>query len=401
MNSSVFSQIALAPADPILGLTEAFNADTNPAKVNLGVGVYQDGSGKVPILEVVREAERRWQQKEETKSYIPIDGVPAYNKLVQRLVLGENSEVMASGRALTAQALGGTGALKIGADFLKRFFSESKVYISTPSWENHRAIFEAAGFEVQTYPYYDPKTHGIEFDEMMSALKRLESQSIILLHASCHNPTGVDLSHDQWMKVVEVCRERKLIPFLDFAYQGFAVDPESDAFAVRAFAESGLQCIIANSFSKSFSLYRERVGGLTIVTADADETKRVQSQLKRVIRTNYSSPASHGAQVVALVLGDAQLRVQWLEELSTMRNRILAMRKLMVARLKEKGVERDFSFIERQCGMFSFSGLDLEMVRKLKAEKSLYIVNSGRICVAALNENNLDYICDAISEVVR
>ena len=401
MTSSVFSQIALAPADPILGLTEAFNADTNSAKVNLGVGVYQDGSGKVPILEVVREAERRWQQKEETKSYIPIDGVPAYNKLVQRLVLGENSEVIASGRALTAQALGGTGALKIGADFLKRFFPESKVYISTPSWENHRAIFEAAGFEVQTYPYYDPKTHGIEFDEMMSALKRLEARSILLLHASCHNPTGVDLSHDQWREVVEVCRERKLIPFLDFAYQGFAVDPETDAFAVRAFAESGLQCIIANSFSKSFSLYRERVGGLTIVTADADETKRVHSQLKRVIRTNYSSPASHGAQVVALVLGDEQLRAQWLEELAAMRNRILAMRKMMVAKLKEKGVERDFSFIERQCGMFSFSGLDLEMVRKLKSEKSLYIVNSGRICVAAINEKNIDYICEAISEVVR
>ena len=401
MTSSVFSQIALAPADPILGLTEAFNADTNSAKVNLGVGVYQDGSGKVPILEVVKEAERQWQQKEDTKSYIPIDGVAAYNNLVQRLVLGENSEVIASGRALTAQALGGTGALKIGADFLKRFFPESKVYISTPSWENHRAIFEAAGFEVQTYPYYDPKTHGIEFDEMMSALKRLEAHSILLLHASCHNPTGVDLSHDQWRQVVEVCRDRKLIPFLDFAYQGFAVDPETDAFAVRAFAESGLQCVIANSFSKSFSLYRERVGGLTIVTADADETKRVQSQLKRIIRTNYSSPASHGAQVVALVLGDEQLRAQWLEELAAMRNRILAMRKMLVSKLKEKGVERDFSFIERQCGMFSFSGLDLEMVRKLKAEKSLYIVNSGRICVAAINEKNLDYICDAISEVVR
>lgn len=401
MTSSVFSQIALAPADPILGLTEAFNADTNLAKVNLGVGVYQDGSGKVPILEVVREAERRWQQKEDTKSYIPIDGVPAYNKLVQRLVLGENSEVITSGRAHTAQALGGTGALKIGADFLKRFFPESKVYLSTPSWENHRAIFEAAGFEVQTYPYYDPKTHGIEFDEMMSALKRLEAQSIILLHASCHNPTGVDLSHDQWREVVEICREGKLIPFLDFAYQGFAVDPETDAFAVRAFAESGLQCVIANSFSKSFSLYRERVGGLTIVTADADEAKRVQSQLKRIIRTNYSSPASHGAQVVALVLGDEQLRAKWLEELAAMRNRILAMRKMLVSKLKEKGVERDFSFIERQCGMFSFSGLDLEMVRKLKADKSLYIVNSGRICVAAVNEKNIDYICDAISQVVR
>lgn len=401
MTTSLFAQVAQAPADPILGLTEAFNADKNPAKVNLGVGVYQDENGKVPVLRVVREAERLWYEKEETKSYIPIDGVPAYNKLVQQLVLGGGSPVIEAGRAVTVQTLGGTGALRVGADFLKRFFPGAEVALSTPSWENHRAIFEAAGFTVGSYPYYSPETHGVDFDAMLGALKALKAGTVVLLHASCHNPTGVDLSRDQWAKVLDVCREAALVPFLDFAYQGFAEDPEADAFAVRLFAESGLQCVVANSFSKSLSLYRERVGGLTIVAADADEAKRVLSQVKRVIRTNYSSPASHGGQVVATVLGDAGLRAQWLEELAEMRDRILAMRSLMVRTLRGMGVDRDFGFIERQRGMFSFSGLDVDTVRKLRSEKGLYIVDSGRICVAAMNTKNMGYICESIAAALK
>lgn len=400
-SASLFSQIAQAPPDPILGLTEAFLADTNPKKVNLGVGVYQDANGKVPVLKVVREAEQRWFAKEDSKSYLPIDGVPSYNKLVQQLVLGEESQVIRAGRALTVQGLGGTGALKIGADFLKRFFAESKVYISGPSWENHRALFEAAGFCVETYPYYDPQSHGLDFEAMTQTLKGLAPRSIVLLHAACHNPTGVDLEPEQWRQLVEICQAGNLIPFLDFAYQGFGEGVESDAFAVRAFAESGLNCLIANSFSKSFSLYRERVGGLTFITADAEETKRVQSQAKRVIRTNYSSPSSHGAQIVAQVLGDADLRAQWIQELDEMRGRIQKMRTLFVKTLRDKGVDQDFSFIERQRGMFSYSGLSKEVVHELRREKSLYLVDSGRICLAAMNENNMGAICEAIASVLK
>jgi aromatic-amino-acid transaminase len=400
-NASLFSEIAQAPADPILGLTEAFNADTNPHKVNLGVGVYQDGNGKVPVLKVVREAEQHWFAKEDSKSYLPIDGAPAYNKQVQKLVLGHDSPVIAAGRAVTIQALGGTGGLKVGADFLKRFFPESKLYISTPSWENHRAVFESAGFTVAQYPYYDAASHGLDFAAMVECLKGLAPRSIVLLHASCHNPTGVDLSQDQWKEVVEVCRAGELVPFLDFAYQGFADNPETDAFAVRAFAESGVSCLIANSFSKSFSLYRERVGGLTFVTADADESKRVLSQVKRVIRTNYSNPSSHGAQIVALVLGDADLRARWLVELDEMRARIQKMRGLFVSTLKVKGVVQDFSFIENQRGMFSFSGLTVDVVHKLRKERGIYIVDSGRICVAAMNERNMGAICEAIAAELK
>lgn len=398
--TSPFAQIEQAPPDPILGLTEAFNADTNTSKVNLGVGVYQDGNGKVPVLKVVREAEKRVYEKEDSKSYLPIDGLAAYNKAVQQLVLGEKSQVIAEARALTVQALGGTGALKLGADFLKRFLPEAKVWLSSPSWENHRALFESAGFKVQQYPYYDPKTHGVDFEGMLACLRALPARDIVLLHACCHNPTGVDLAPEQWAKVLEVCKAGELVPFLDFAYQGFATDPETDAVSVRMFAESGLPCLIANSFSKSFSLYRERVGGLTLVAADAAEAKRLLSQIKRVIRTNYSNPAAHGAQVVATVLGDAELRSAWLKELTEMRERIWAMRKTFVQGLRDKGVKQDFSFIEKQTGMFSFSGLTVDQVRKLRSECSLYIVDSGRICVAAMNEKNLGRICEAIAAVL-
>ena len=400
MTASLFADIPLAPADPILGLTEAFQADKNPKKVNLGVGVYQDGAGKVPVLAVVREAEKLWYEKEDSKSYLPIDGVPAYRSGVQELLLGRDSELLRSGRVVTAQAVGGTGALKVGADFLRRFLPGSDVYISAPSWENHRALFESAGFTVKEYPYYSAESHGLDFAAMKAALAALPAASIVLLHACCHNPTGVDLNAQQWSEVVEIVRERGLMPFVDFAYQGFGAGIEADAVAVRAFTDAGLPCVISSSFSKSFSLYRERVGAITFVSADADEAKRVTSQVKRTIRTNYSSPSSHGGQIVALVLGSTDLRQKWEGELRDMRVRIQSMRTLFVQRLKARGITRDFSFIEQQHGMFSYSGLELDKVRRLRAEFGLYIVDSGRICVAAMNENNLDYISDAIAQVL-
>jgi aromatic-amino-acid transaminase len=397
---SPFAGIAQAPPDPILGLTEAFVNDPNPNKVNLGVGVYQDSSGKVPTLRVVREAERRWLEQETSKSYLPIDGVAAYNQKVQALLFGVDSPLIAEQRLVTVQALGGTGGLKIGADFLRRFFPDSEVWISTPSWENHQALFEAAGFTVNKYPYYDSATHGLAFEGMMDALRALPPKSIVVLHACCHNPTGVDLSAAQWQSVVALFQEADLIPFLDFAYQGFGESLESDRIAVDAFARAGIPFLVASSFSKSFSLYRERVGALSFVTSNADESKRVLSQVKRVIRTNYSNPSSHGAQVVALALSDAELMALWEEELTEMRERIRQMRALFVANLKERGVGQDFGFILEQRGMFSYSGLPLDVVRRLRSEYSLYIVDSGRICVAAMNETNIGYICEAIARAL-
>lgn len=400
MTQSPFSDVPLAPADPILGLTEAFVADQNPKKVNLGVGVYQDGAGKVPVLAVVREAEKIWYDKEDSKSYLPIDGVPAYRKEVQDLLLGKDSELTKSGRVVTAQAMGGTGALKIGADFLRRFAPSSDVYISAPSWENHRALFESAGFTVKDYAYYSAEKKGLDFAAMKASLSAMPAKSIVLLHACCHNPTGADLTTAQWDEVIAIVREKNLIPFLDFAYQGFGEGIEQDAAAVRAFAKAGLACVISSSFSKSFSLYRERVGAITFITADADEAKRVTSQVKRTIRTNYSNPASHGAQTVALVLGNPDLRAKWEAELTEMRTRIQKMRTLFVQQLKARGITRDFSFIEQQCGMFSYSGLELEKVRKLRSDFGIYIVDSGRICVAAMNEKNIEYITDSIAKVL-
>jgi aromatic-amino-acid transaminase len=400
MTHSPFYDVTLAPADPILGLTEAFVADKNPNKVNLGVGVYQDGDGKVPVLSVVREAERRWYEKEDSKAYLPIDGLVSYRQQVQNLLFEHDSQLVKDGRVVTAQALGGTGALKLGADFLKRFLPQSELYISKPSWENHRALFEAAGFAVREYPYYHPETHGLDFDAMREALNRLPEKAIVVLHACCHNPTGVDLTAAQWEEVVEIARARSLVPFIDFAYQGFGDGIEADAAAVRAFASSGISFLIASSFSKSFSLYRERVGAICFVTKDGDEAKRVTSQLKRVVRTNYSNPSSHGGQIVALVLGDPELRARWEVELAEMRTRIQSMRKLFVQKLEERGIKRDFGFIAGQKGMFSYSGLELEAVRRLRSDFGIYIVDSGRICVAAMNENNLGPIADAIAKVL-
>ncbi len=396
---SPFAEIPQAPPDPILGITEAFLADPNPDKVNLGVGVYQNEEGKVPILKCVTEAQRRWLAKEDSKGYLPIDGVKAYNRHVQRLVLGDDSPAIAEGRAVTVQTLGGTGALRVGAELLSRFVPGRTVWVSTPSWENHRAVFEAAGHTVNQYPYYDPRSHDLDFVEMAGRIGQLAEGSVVLLHTCCHNPSGVDPSRDEWLKLRDVVQSRGLIPFFDFAYQGLGDGLDEDAFAVRAFVEAGIPCLIANSFSKSFSMYRERVGGLTIVTDSAKEAAGVLSQLKRLVRANVSNPPSFGAQAIALILDDPELDALWRSELDQMRARIRKMREMFAAILGGMGLDRDFSFIARQKGMFSFLGLPVEAVHRLRKEFSIYAVDSSRVCVAAMNERNVHRICEAVKAV--
>jgi aromatic-amino-acid transaminase len=397
--ASIFSAIDMAPRDPILGITEAFNADTNPAKINLGVGVYCDDNGKVPLLACVRKAESLLMEQQAPRTYLPIEGLAAYDKAVQELVFGADSPIIQEKRAITVQAIGGTGGLKIGADFLQRFASGSQVYISDPSWENHRALFEGAGFVVNNYTYYDPATHGVDFDGMMAAFKAMPRASIVVLHACCHNPTGADLSDAQWDEVIAAVIAGGLIPFLDMAYQGFGAGIAEDGAVVRRFAAAGGPLLISNSFSKSFSLYGERVGALTVVAASAEEAARLLSQIKRVVRTNYSNPPSHGGKVVATVLTTPELRQMWEEELTAMRVRIREMRDTFVKKLKEKAPGRDFEFVRQQVGMFSYSGLTKEQVEKLRAE-SIYAVDTGRICVAALNSKNIDLVIDAIAKVL-
>jgi len=398
---SLFSAVELAPRDPILGLNEAYNADPRPTKVNLGVGVYTNEDGKIPLLRAVREAEKERVAAALPRGYLPIDGLPAYNTAVQKLLLGQNSPLIAEGRVVTAQALGGTGALKIGADFLKHINPAAKVAISNPSWENHRALFASAGFEVINYPYYDAATHGVDFDAMLAALNGYARGTIIVLHACCHNPTGVDLNAAQWQQIVEVVKARELVPFLDIAYQGFGDGLEEDATAVRLFAQAGLNAFVSSSFSKSFSLYGERVGALSIFTTSRDESARVVSQLKRVIRTNYSNPPTHGGTIVAMALNTPELRAMWEAELGEMRNRIRAMRHGLVERLKAAGVPRDFGFVNAQRGMFSYSGLSAAQVDRLREEFGIYAVGTGRICVAALNTRNLDVVASAIAAVLK
>ncbi|WP_353194927.1 amino acid aminotransferase [Pusillimonas noertemannii] len=398
--TSLFDAVELAPRDPILGLNEQYNSDTRPQKVNLGVGVYYNDEGRIPLLRAVRQAEIQRIEAAAARGYLPIDGLAAYNKAAQVLLLGEGSEVIASGRALTAQALGGTGALKIGADFLRQLLPQSKVAISNPSWENHRALFERAGFTVETYPYYDPATHGLDFDGMLAGLKALPAKTVVVLHACCHNPTGVDPSFEQWQQIAQVVKERDLVPFLDIAYQGFGEGLEEDASVVRLFASLDLTMLISSSFSKSFSLYGERVGALTLVTSSQDESARVLSQLKRIIRTNYSNPPTHGGTVVSTVLNTPELHGLWAEELAQMRDRIRAVRTQLVEKLKARNVAQDFDFVLAQRGMFSYSGLSAEQVERLRVEHGVYAVSSGRICVAALNSGNIDYVANAIAQVL-
>ncbi|HHX33649.1 MAG TPA: aspartate/tyrosine/aromatic aminotransferase [Gammaproteobacteria bacterium] len=397
---SLFSAVEMAPRDPILGLNEAFNADTRPQKVNLGVGVYYNEAGRIPLLKAVDLAEKARAEAHAPRGYLPIEGIGTYDSAVQKLLFGADSEIIKSERVITSQAIGGTGALKIGADYLKRLLPDAVVAISNPSWQNHRALFEAAGFPVQNYRYYDAAQQGVDIDGMLEDLRQLPRKSIIILHACCHNPTGVDLNPEQWRAVVEVLKECEHIPFLDIAYQGFAEGIYEDAAAVRLFAESAMPFFVSSSFSKSFSLYGERVGALSIIADSKEEAGRVLSQLKLVIRTNYSNPPTHGATVVGTVLNTPELNALWQQELGEMRERIRLMRKLMVEQLAAKGAKRDFSFVAEQRGMFSYSGLTKEQVDRLREEFAIYAVSSGRICVAALNLNNIDAVTDAIVQVL-
>ncbi len=401
MSASIFAAVEMAPRDPILGLNEAFAADNRAEKVNLGVGVYYDDSGKIPLLAAVRTAEKARLEAMPPRGYQPIEGAATYNSAVQNLLLGKDSALLAKGQVVTIEALGGTGALKVGADYLKRLLPGATVFISDPSWENHRALFESAGFPVENYPYYDPATRGVNFAAMKAKLDGLQPGSIIVLHACCHNPTGADLSDTQWDEVVAVCRQRGLVPFLDMAYQGFADGIEADAVAVRAFSASGLQFLVSSSFSKSFSLYGERVGALSIVTASKDEAGRVLSQVKRVIRTNYSNPPIHGGAIVAAVLNSPELRQMWEDELAGMRDRIREMRTGLVGQLEAEGVAQDFSFVTKQRGMFSYTGLTVAQVDRLKNDFGIYAVSTGRICLAALNSKNIGYVARAIAQVVK
>ncbi len=397
---SLFSAVEMAPRDPILGLNEAFNADTRTTKVNLGVGVYCNEEGRIPLLRAVAQAEQARIAAHAPRGYLPIEGIAAYDQAVQTLIFGADSALLAEGRVVTTQALGGTGALKIGADFIKRLLPDAVVAISDPSWENHRALFESAGFPVQNYRYYDASTHGVNRAGLLEDLKALPARSVVVLHACCHNPTGVDLGTDDWLNILEVLKEREHVPFLDIAYQGFGDGIEEDAAAVRLFAKSGLTFFVSSSFSKSFSLYGERVGALSIVTESKEQAAKVLSQVKRVIRTNYSNPPTHGATVVASVLNSPELRALWEEELGEMRSRIRDMRVAMVEQLAALGAKRDFSFVAQQRGMFSYSGLTADQVERLKSEFGIYAVSTGRICVAALNKSNLNAVTQAIAAVL-
>ncbi|TEA78035.1 aromatic amino acid transaminase [Allopusillimonas ginsengisoli] len=398
--TSLFESVELAPRDPILGLNEQYSADTRSHKVNLGVGVYYDDDGRIPLLDAVRKAEEARVQAHAARGYLPIDGIPGYNTGAQALLLGKDSPLSSSGRVLTAQSLGGTGALKLGADFLKRLLPNAKVVISNPSWENHRALFEAAGFTVDTYPYYDASTHGLDFAGMLEGLKALPAKTIVVLHACCHNPTGVDPTLEQWEQIADIVRERNLVPFLDIAYQGFGDGLEEDAAVVRLFAARDVTMLISSSFSKSFSLYGERVGALTLVCSSREESSRVLSQLKRVIRTNYSNPPTHGGMIVSSVLNTPELFQRWTDELAGMRNRIRSMRTQLVEKLKANGVQQNFDFVLSQRGMFSYSGLTSAQVDRLRDEHGVYAVSSGRICVAALNSHNIDGVAKAIAAVM-
>ncbi|VVO87873.1 amino acid aminotransferase [Pseudomonas fluorescens] len=397
---SLFSAVEMAPRDPILGLNEAFNADTRTTKVNLGVGVYCNEEGRIPLLRAVIEAETIRVAQHASRGYLPIDGIAAYDQAVQKLLFGNDSPLISAGRVITTQAVGGTGALKIGADFLKQLLPHAVVAISDPSWENHRALFETAGFPVQNYRYYDAATHDVNRAGMLEDLNALPNGSIVILHACCHNPTGVDLTPADWNNVLEVVKAKGHVPFLDMAYQGFGDGIDEDAAAVRLFAESGLTFFVSSSFSKSFSLYGERVGALSIISESKEESARVLSQVKRVIRTNYSNPPTHGASIVAAVLNSPELRAQWEAELAEMRLRIRGMREQMVSLLAEKAPQRDFSFVGRQRGMFSYSGLTTEQVHRLRNEFGIYALDTGRICVAALNQSNIKAVTDAIVQVI-
>ena len=397
---SLFTAVEMAPRDPILGLNEQFASDNNPNKVNLGVGVYFDDNGKLPLLQCVQAAEKAMMDKPTARGYLPIDGIAAYDAAVKSLVFGADSEPVSSGRVATVQGIGGTGGLKIGADFLTKISPNAKVLISDPSWENHRALFTNAGFQVDTYAYYDAEKRGVNFDGMLASLNAATAGTIVILHACCHNPTGYDITAAQWDQVISVVKAKNLTAFLDMAYQGFGHGITEDGAVIAKFVAAGLNFFVSTSFSKSFSLYGERVGALSVVCADKEECGRVLSQLKIVIRTNYSNPPIHGGAVVAAVLANPEWRATWEKELGEMRVRIKAMRQKLVDGLKAAGVKQDMSFITTQIGMFSYSGLNKDQMVRLRSEFGVYGTDTGRMCVAALNSKNIDYVCQSIAKVM-
>lgn len=397
----MWKSITPAPADAIFGLTEAFNNDPNLDKVNLGAGVYKDDNGLTPILASVKQAERLILDEQQTKSYLPISGDPAYAEHTQRLMFGPESDVVASGRAVTAHAPGGTGALRIGAELLKKFNPDAAVWISTPTWANHNGIFAAAGFAVKNYPYYDGATKGLSYHELIEALSRVPAGDVVLLHACCHNPSGVDLDEDQWAEIAGLAVEKGWVGFLDFAYQGFGESIEADRAGVKAFAATGGDYYIASSFSKNFGLYNERTGAITIVCPTTDEAATARSHLDLTVRVCYSNPPAHGGLIVRTILSQPELEQRWRRELEGMCSRIVGMRTAFADGLAARGVEQDFSYIKRQRGMFSFSGLNDATVAWLRENKAVYVVGGGRINVAGLTTANIDYVCDAIAEALK
>ncbi|GAA3722765.1 aspartate/tyrosine/aromatic aminotransferase [Oceanisphaera sediminis] len=396
----MFEKVTAAPADPILGLTDAFRKDPRTDKINLGVGIYKDEAGQTPVLRCVKKAEARLVQEQTTKNYLSIEGVEAYGKVVQQLLFGADSSIIASQRARTAQAPGGTGALRIAGEFIARQLDTNTIWISNPTWANHRAVFTAAGLEVKEYGYYNADAKDLDFDAMLADLAHAKAGDVVLLHGCCHNPTGIDPTAEQWEQLAKLSAEKGWLPLFDFAYQGFAKGIEEDAFGLRVFAEHNVELMIASSFSKNFGLYNERVGAFTLVAKDADTANTSFSQVKGIIRANYSNPPSHGANVVAIVANDPELYQDWLAELAEMRDRIQEMRTLFVEKLSSRGVNKDFSFIARQNGMFSFSGLNKDQVARLKDEFGIYIVGSGRISVAGITKSNIDALCDAIAAII-
>lgn len=396
----MFEQLDMAPADPILGLSAAFKSDTNPQKINLGVGVYQDDEGKTPILPSVAEAEQRILAQATSKSYLAIDGTPEYNRAVQNLLLGSDHEIVHSSRAVTVQSPGGTGALRIAGDFLHRHFPSARLWLSQPTWANHPKIFQSAGMDVQTYPYFDAANNGLDFSAMIEALRGVPAGDIVLLHGCCHNPTGVDPTPEQWAELADVAQSAGWLPLVDFAYQGFGDGIEEDAAGLRALCRPGQELLVASSFSKNFGLYQERIGALTLIAADAEAAAHGLSHLKIAVRTSYSNPPAHGSAIVAEILSDAALRAQWEEEVAQMRARINGMRQLFVDTLKAHGAPGDFSFIARQRGMFSYSGLNDAQVQRLREEHAIYIVGGGRINVAGMTAANMDVLCAAIASVL-
>jgi len=398
---ALFQHIQPAPADPILGLSEAFKADPNPKKINLSVGVYQDASGKTPVLESIKRAAQKVVAQMSSKSYLPIPGSPAYTAAVQKLMFGRDHEAVASGRVATSHTPGGTGALRVAADLIHQQMPKATLWMTQPTWPNHPQIFAAAGVPTKSVPYFDAKTNGLAWNEFIGAVKQIPAGDALLLHACCHNPTGIDPTPAQWKELSEVLTARGILPLLDFAYQGFADGLEQDAVGLVTLAKPGVEMIVCSSFSKNFGLYNERVGALSIVAADKKEADTVQSQVKTTIRSNYSNPPSHGGELVVTVLNDHELEKLWRSEVDEMRARINGMRTLLVETLKSKGVPGDYSFITQQRGMFSFSGLTPEHVKALKEKHAIYIVGSGRINVAGITQDNVGPLCEAIADVVK